>query len=88
MFLDFGSITRRNWSGKGDSNPRPSPWQGDALPLSYSRKTEEKEDDLEGIREDDSNCPERILELTVGNQVSEGKVVGRTAISGQNPIMG
>ncbi len=26
-----------NWSGKGDSNSRPSPWQGDALPLSYSR---------------------------------------------------
>jgi integrase len=27
----------KNWSGKGDLNPRPSPWQGDALPLSYSR---------------------------------------------------
>jgi hypothetical protein len=26
------------WSGKRDLNPRPSPWQGDALPLSYSRK--------------------------------------------------
>ena len=26
-----------SWSGKRDSNPRPSPWQGDALPLSYSR---------------------------------------------------
>ena len=26
-----------NWSGKRDSNPRPSPWQGDALPLSYFR---------------------------------------------------
>ena len=23
---------RRNWSGRRDSNPRPSPWQGDALP--------------------------------------------------------
>ena len=68
------ALVLKNWSGKRDSNPRPSPWQGDALPLSYSRKTEEKEDDLEGIREDDSNCPERILELTVGNQVSEGKV--------------
>ena len=28
---------RRYWSGKRDLNPRPSPWQGDALPLSYSR---------------------------------------------------
>lgn len=26
-----------NWSGKRDSNPRPSPWEGDTLPLSYSR---------------------------------------------------
>ena len=29
-----------SWSGKGDLNPRPSPWQGDALPLSYSRSRE------------------------------------------------
>ena len=27
------------WSGKRDSNPRPQPWQGCALPLSYSRNT-------------------------------------------------
>ena len=24
-------------SGKGESNPRPSAWEADALPLSYSR---------------------------------------------------
>ena len=34
-------VKRKNsadiWSGKRDSNPRHSPWQGDALPLSYSR---------------------------------------------------
>src|SRR5262249_43141489 len=28
------------WSGKRDSNPRPRPWQGRALPLSYSRVTD------------------------------------------------
>src|SRR5439155_24701526 len=28
----------REWSGKRDSNPRPRPWQGRALPLSYSRE--------------------------------------------------
>ena len=28
---------RLAWSGKRDSNPRPQPWQGCALPLSYSR---------------------------------------------------
>ncbi len=26
------------WSGRRDSNPRPSPWQGDALPLSHFRQ--------------------------------------------------
>ena len=26
-----------DWSGRRDLNPRPSPWQGDALPLSYFR---------------------------------------------------
>src|SRR5580704_684256 len=30
---------RRNWSGRRDSNPRPQPWQGCALPLSYTRIT-------------------------------------------------
>ena len=25
------------WSGKRDLNPRPPPWQGGALPLSYAR---------------------------------------------------
>ena len=25
------------WSGRGDSNPRPPPWQGGVLPLNYFR---------------------------------------------------
>ncbi len=33
-------VMKENWSGKRDLNPRPSPWQGDALPLSYSRSFE------------------------------------------------
>ena len=28
-----------SWSGRRDLNPQPSPWQGVALPLSYSRET-------------------------------------------------
>ena len=32
-----GSSRRAEWSGRRDLNSRPSPWQGDALPLSYSR---------------------------------------------------
>jgi integrase len=31
-------VTEASKSGKRDLNPRPSPWQGDALPLSYSRR--------------------------------------------------
>ena len=30
-------LQAHNWSGRRDSNPRPSPWQGDALPLSHFR---------------------------------------------------
>ena len=32
-----GRGRRAVWSGRRDLNSRPSPWQGDALPLSYSR---------------------------------------------------
>jgi uncharacterized protein YjaZ len=28
---------KQKWSGQRDSNPRPTPWQGVALPLSYAR---------------------------------------------------
>ncbi len=30
-------IASREVSGRRDSNPRPSAWEADALPLSYSR---------------------------------------------------
>ncbi len=32
----YSSMNRKE-SGRWDSNPRPSPWQGDALPLSHAR---------------------------------------------------
>ncbi len=40
--LNPAQIYRGNaeWSGRRDLNSRPSPWQGDALPLSYSRLTQ------------------------------------------------
>ena len=34
---DTRAPPERNWSGRRDSNPRPQPWQGCALPLSYTR---------------------------------------------------
>ena len=30
-------MLQKTWSGRRDSNPRPRPWQGRALPLSYTR---------------------------------------------------
>ncbi len=33
----FAAFLFRIWSGKRGSNSRPQPWQGCALPLSYSR---------------------------------------------------
>ena len=33
----FDRRASRKWSGRRDSNPRPQPWQGCALPLSYAR---------------------------------------------------
>ena len=30
-------VSRKKWSGQRGSNPRPSRWQRDALPLSYAR---------------------------------------------------
>ena len=35
--LPLNYIRRKSWSGRRDSNSRPSPWQGDALPLSHFR---------------------------------------------------
>ena len=35
--LPLGYVALK-WSGKRDSNSRPPPWQGGALPLSYFRK--------------------------------------------------
>ncbi len=35
--LQFIDLFESFWSGRRDSNPRPQPWQGCALPLSYTR---------------------------------------------------
>ena len=36
-FIYFCFLLRKEKSARRDSNSRPSPWQGDALPLSHSR---------------------------------------------------
>src|SRR6266403_5803505 len=35
LFIRFA--LKKSWSGRRGSNPRPRPWQGRALPLSYTR---------------------------------------------------
>ena len=37
-FFNLGNLLISLTSGKRGSNPRPPPWQGGALPLSYFRK--------------------------------------------------
>ena len=36
--MRYQSAIRNHQSGRWDSNPRPSPWQGDVLPLYYARR--------------------------------------------------
>ena len=36
--LGYDAVYYIIWSGRRDSDPRLSPWQGDTLPLSHSRK--------------------------------------------------
>jgi hypothetical protein len=45
---------RRRWSGRRDSNPRPTAWKAVTLPLSYSRPGAERID-REWWRREDSN---------------------------------
>ena len=39
--LSYERLYNKKWSGRRDSNSRPSPWQGDALPLSHFRVYEQ-----------------------------------------------
>ena len=36
--LGYDAVFNFLWSGRRDSDPRLSPWQGDTLPLSHSRR--------------------------------------------------
>jgi hypothetical protein len=37
LVVELSLCHQKFWSGRRDSNPRPRPWQGRALPLSYTR---------------------------------------------------
>ncbi len=62
MFLNHYKIRIADWqssfqSGRWDSNPRPSPWQGDVLPLNHARKVGLVAD--RECRDTESNCGHR-----------------------------
>ena len=67
---------RKSWSGRRDSNSRPSPWQGDALPLSHFRIILVEGDgfepskavltDLQSAPFGRSGTPRKVLELMEG----------------------
>ena len=42
MKIELASLPARmsNWSGGPDLNRRPSPWEGDILPLNYRRESD------------------------------------------------
>src|SRR5690606_11201634 len=40
-----------DWSGRRDSNPRPQPWQGCALPLSYTRSRQSFQKPFVSVRQ-------------------------------------
>ena len=54
------------WSGRRDSNSRPSPWQGDALPLSHFRT---------GARSRNRTSDTQIFSLLLYRLSYPGKVV-------------
>jgi hypothetical protein len=55
-------LHRLSLSGKRDSNPRPSAWKADALPLSYSRLKkkcgESRIRTYEGVRQQSYSLPQ------------------------------
>ena len=55
--LGGAAVLRKLLSGRWDSNPRPSPWQGDVLPLYYARILVRLSD--RECRDTESNCGHR-----------------------------
>jgi hypothetical protein len=60
-FLIAQKLCFNRWSGKRDSNSRPSPWQGDALPLSYFRLFKIQEQRLTPVRPNTMRCANHLL---------------------------
>ena len=73
------------WSGRRDLNPRPSPWQGDALPLSHFRKYYIVYGVPAGIRTPDPQLRRLLLypaELQAQNKINGAQRRNRTTDTG------
>ena len=64
------------WSGRWDSNPRPQPWQGCALPLSYTRETYSVSQTVSNKLplSGDAPCRRRVLICTTFRSNATGKL--------------
>jgi hypothetical protein len=64
------------WSGRRDSNPRPQPWQGCALPLSYTRTLRLffSTASLPGTGDPRQRKPEHFSARCVGRMVEPGGI--------------
>src|ERR1700722_12178582 len=67
------------WSGRRDSNPRPRPWQGRALPLSYTRIREIGGDDAPATGR---AMPNALPECNSRHEGLYGRIVGQIRRSG------
>ena len=65
------------WSGRRDSNPRPQPWQGCALPLSYTRSRDRCRS-LRGLYRSFA-CSCNMDVMTCARHSSANMAFGRTA---------
>jgi hypothetical protein len=66
-------LRQTDWSGRRGSNPRLSPWQGDALPLSHSRIPAKLCQDKWAVRDSNSHGssptdPKSVLSTSFSNR--------------------
>src|SRR5574339_543228 len=84
--LGHDAIIFKLRSGRWDSNPRPSPWQGDVLPLYYARILANLSD--RECRDTESNCGHRDFqsralptELSLPTILLLHRTAGRTKLA-------
>src|SRR5208337_5303514 len=65
-FSNFG-FRVSNWSGRRESNPRPTAWKAVTLPLSYSRPAREARGENRNSKLEIRNSPKRFAEFRISS---------------------